>query len=169
MKDKVLTLAQFKRDAKTGHMGLELVERYGKKENNKGISPVIKVLSESVVLKRDGKESSLDIPFASLIEYTGTTLKVFDMGKRPLNEIEQKVLFEWRKIENTPEYQERARIDVLTDSSMTFYRQKKFFASSPCPYLFEDSKRFRYTMGNDFIYDAQVKGKCILKYNVHKI
>jgi hypothetical protein len=169
MKGKVLTLAQFKRDAKTGHMGLELVERYGKKENKRQIVPVVKVQAEGVVLKRDNKESYLDIPFASLVEYTGETLKVYDMGKRPLNDLELRVLNEWRKIENTKEYIERARIDVLTDSSLTYYREKKFFESSPCPYLFISSKRFRYNKGDTFIYDAQVKGKCILKYNVHKI
>ena len=47
--------------------------------------------------------------------------------------------------------------------------EKNFFENSPCPYLFNDSRRFRYTKGQDYIFDAQVKGECILKYRVHKI
>ena len=169
MGEKCLSLAQFKRDASTGHMGLELIERYGKKETKSVIVPVVKVLTDSVILKRGNKESYLDIPFASLVEYTGTTLKVFDKGKRPLIEKERFVLSEWKKIESTPKFQERMRVDVLTDGSFTFYQEKNFFEISPCPYLFNDSRRFRYTKGQDYIFDAQVKGECILKYRVHKI
>ena len=33
----------------------------------------------------------LDIPYASLVEYTGDMLKVYNMGKRPLNELEKKL------------------------------------------------------------------------------
>ena len=36
-----LTLAQFKRDASSGHMGLELIERYGKKIDKPVVVPVV--------------------------------------------------------------------------------------------------------------------------------
>ena len=65
-----LTLAQFKRDATTGHMGLELIERYGEKIKKSVVVPVVKVQTNGVYLKRGDKESFLDYPFASLFEYT---------------------------------------------------------------------------------------------------
>ena len=75
-----LTLAQFKRDAASGHMGLELIERYGKKITKPVIVPVVKVQTNGVYLKRGDNESFLDYPFASLFEYTGTMVKVYDTG-----------------------------------------------------------------------------------------
>ncbi len=80
-----LTLAQFKRDAATGHMGLELLERYGKKIDRPIIVPVVKVQTNGVYLKRGSIESFLDFPHAYLFEYTGYMLRVYDKPKKSLN------------------------------------------------------------------------------------
>ena len=164
-----LTLAQFKRDAQTGHMGLELLERYGKKESTRIICPVIKVQQRGVCLKRNDRESYLAIPFASLIEYDGAYLKVYDKGKRDLNELEQKVMNGWKQIANTPEFKKREEYDLISDGSSTYYQKKFYFYNSSCPYLFTDTERLSYSIEDNKVRDSKIKGKCILKYKVHKI
>lgn len=168
MKTK-LTLAQFKRDASSGHMGLELIERYGKKIDKPVIVPVVKVQTNGVYLKRGNNESFLDYPFASLFEYTGDMVKVYEAGKRVPNEMEQRVLTQWKRIENSPEYQQRARVDALSDGMGTWYQQKAFFDKSPCPYLFTDKNGMKFDYKTGKIVDPKVKGECVLIYRVHKI
>lgn len=166
---KKLSLAQFKRDASTGKMGLQLLERYGKHIEELSIVPVIKVGSQSITLKRGDKESDLDIPYASLVDYDGEYLYVYSIGSRPLNEEEQSVMNAWKQIASTKEYKERAEYDALSDGSSTYYQQKAFFLRSSCPYLFEDKPNLRYNYNKNEVYDAKVKGDCILKYKVFSL
>lgn len=163
---KKLSLAQFKRDATTGKMGLQLLERYGKVIECSQIVPVINVASQSITLKRGDKESYLDIPYASLVDYDGEYLYVYSIGSRPLNDKENNVMSAWKKIATTKEYKERAEYDALSDGSSTYYQQKAFFLNSSCPYLFEDKPNLRYNYNKNEVYDAKVKGDCILKYKV---
>lgn len=164
-----LTLAQFKRDAASGHMGLELIERYGEKISKPVIVPVVKVQTNGVYLKRGDKESFLDYPFASLFEYTGSMLKVYESGLRKLNPTEEMVMRQWCQISNTPEFKRRAEIDVMTDGNYTGRQQEMFFKQSPCPYLYTEKNGLRFDYNTKKIYDPKVKGKCVLVYKVHKI
>lgn len=164
-----LTLAQFKRDASSGHMGLELLERYGKKIDKPVIVPVVKVQTNGVYLKRGNNESFLDYPFASLFEYTGDMLKVYEAGKREPNELEQCILNNWKKVESHPEFQQRARVDALTDGMSTWYQQKAFFDNSACPYLFTRKNGMEYDRRTGKVIDPKIKGECVLVYKVHKI
>lgn len=165
---KKLTLAQFKRDAASGKMGLQLLERYGKTIDS-GINPVVKVQSQSIGLQKGDKISYLDIPYASLVEYDGEFLKVYDIGSRPLNAEEKAIMAAWEKKANTPEFKERERIDALSDGSGTYYTKKAFFMNSSCPYLFIDKPNLKYNYNKKEIYDAKVKGSCILKYKVYSL
>ena len=169
MAKKLLTLAQFKRDAASGHMGLELIERYGKKITKPVIVPVVKVQTNGVYLKRGDNESFLDYPFASLFEYTGTMVKVYDTGLRKLNPTEEMVMRQWHQISNNPQFRERARIDALTDGNYTGRQEELFFKQSPCPYLYTERNGLRYDHNTGKVYDPKVKGKCVLVYKVHKI
>lgn len=164
-----LTLAQFKRDAASGHMGLELIERYGEKISKPIVVPVVKVQTNGVYLKRGSNESFLDYPFASLFEYTGSMLKVYDVGLRKLNPTEERVMNQWRQISNTPQFRERARIDAMTDGNYTGRQEEMFFKQSPCPYLYTEKNGLRYDYKTGKVYDPKVKGKCVLVYKVHKI
>lgn len=169
MKEKVLTLAQFKRDASTGHMGLELIERYGKKIDKPIIVPVVKVQSNGAYLKRGDKESFLDYPYASLFVYTGNMVKVYESGLRSLNPTEEMVMRQWHQISNNPQFRERARIDALSDGNYTNRQEELFFKQSPCPYLYTERNGLRYDHNTGKVYDPKVKGKCVLVYRVHKI
>lgn len=164
---KKLSLAQFKRDAATGKMGLQLLKRYGKKVEDTSVVPVIQVLSQSIKLQRGDKESFLDIPYASLVDYTGEFLYVYSIGSRPLNQKEQAVMDAWNRVASTKEYIERAEYDAISDGSSTYYQKKRFFLNSSCPYLFEDKPNLRYNYNKNEVYDAKVKGDCILKYRVY--
>lgn len=169
MSKKFLTLAQFKRDAGTGKMGLQLLERFGKKVEDFYICPVIEVHNKFVVLKKkDGRTSQLDLDYASLVEYDGEMLKVYSIGLRDLTDLEKSVMDGWKKITDTEEYKEQAYRDVMTDGSSTFYKDKYYFENSPCPYLYleQNGKKYDYSTGK--VYDPKVKGNCILKYKVFK-
>lgn len=169
MAKKLLTLTQFKRDAATGKMGLQLLERHGKKVEEDYICPVIEVHQKFIKLrKKDGVESSLDLDYASLVEYDGEYLKVFSIGLRELTDLEKSVMEGWRKITDTDEYKEQAYRDAMTDGSSTFYKDVHYFKNSPCPYLYLDNGDKRYDYNTGKVYDPKVKGNCMLKYKVYR-
>ena len=168
MAKKLLTLAQFKRDAATGKMGLQLLERYGKKVEDDYICPVVEVLSRCVKLKKkDGSLSWLDLDYASLVEYDGDTLKVYSVGLRELNDTEKAVMNGWKKLSDNDEYREQAYRDMMTDGSTTFYKEKSYFDNSSCPYLFSEQNGKKYDYNTGKLYDPKIKGDCILKYKVY--
>ena len=86
------TLADFKRDVKSGKIKLELVERYGKTGEEiparcRGIRTVQSVNTVGIMLETaDGLTSSLDFPPAKLIEYDGKSLTIYERGERDLTE-----------------------------------------------------------------------------------
>lgn len=168
---KKQTLAQFKRELANGEIiGLELIERKGEKIANPVVAPIKKVNSNSIILQRGDKESYLWYPPASLFEYNFDFIKIYEKGSRDLNKIEQDVLNAWAKIESQPDFQEQARVDMLTDGSTTYWRKKRFFEQSPAPYLFSSSNKYnlRYDRTTNKIYDPKIKGECILVYYVHR-
>ena len=168
MAKKLLTLAQFKRDAATGRMGLQLLERYGKKVEEDYICPVIEVHQKFIKLrKKNGMESSLDLDYASLVEYDGEILKVYSIGLRELTDLEKSVMDGWKKITDTEEYKEQAYRDAMTDGSSTYYKDKGYFMNSPCPYLYLDDGDKKYDYNTGKVYDQKVKGQCMLVYKVY--
>lgn len=167
--DKSLPFAQLKRDAMTGHMGLELLERYGKPAEERVICPVVKVETKSFKLLRGEKSSWLYMPYASLVYYDGEFLKVYAAGLRDLTPVEKKVMDGWAKISSTDEYKEAALRDAYSDGSSTYYKEKWYFEQSPCPYLFDDNGSKKYDRSFGKVRDSKVKGVCELVYKVHKI
>lgn len=161
------TLADFKRDAAKGKIKLEMVERYGKSgddipERCRGIRTVQKVNSVGIMLATaDGLLSELQFPAAKLIEYDGKTLTIYEKGERDLTEQEQKILDEWKKIEN--DYYEK------NPYGESYWKKKEYFKNCPCPWLagFE-SVRGKYYNYNGKILDNQIRGNAILKYNVYE-
>lgn len=168
---KILTFADFKRDASTGKMGLELIERFGKSEH-RPVRLIKRVKSEGVELwdsNSPSGTSDLTVKSAKLIEYDRETLKVFEIGLRPLNEKEQQVMNTWKQIESTEKYQKQAEIDLLTDSNRTYYEKERFFNESSCSYLFHSNGRMSYDYNTGMVRDCKVRGKLILLYKVHFI
>ena len=105
------TLADLKRDLSVG-ASLTLISRYGKKEGkNIGVKRyVVKKNTVGVCLNtdKDAKRGSyLYWPKASLLEYDGETVKIFQSGLRPLTDEEKQILA------NQPKDEEQSRKEYL--------------------------------------------------------
>ena len=159
------TMAELKREANSGKMALELVERYGSTEiidRLKGVRPVIKANSVGLILRNaDGQESHMDIKKASLMEYDGETLKIYAPGTRPLNASETATLEKANKA--------RRDYEACYNGADGYYIYKRAIMESPFPYLVGDSKKgCRYDSYRKQIFDDTIKGDAILVYKVYK-
>lgn len=167
------------RDAKSGKLSLELIERYGNTKlptHMQGKRKVVKANTVSLKLQnKDGKVSTLDIPKATLIEYMYDTLIIYDAGYRKPTSLEQKILNEWGNIEKTKEYKEQCINDAYSDGSSSYWKEKAFFKKHNAEYLMglemEKGLLLDFNRRKDgkenFIKDEKIKGKPILKYNVY--
>ena len=167
------TLAELKREAKTGNMYLEMVYRFGSDipEKLKGKRKVIGSNSVSIsLLTTDGRKSELRLEKASLVEYDGEMLTIYGAGSRELNEKEQDIVNEWKKITSTKEYKEKAYNDAISDGSITYWKEKIFFKDKGALYLMgvEKQKGLLYDFNANLIIDENIKGKKELQYKVYK-
>ncbi len=163
------TLAQLRQDAKSGRMSMEMTERYGNigeqiPEKLRGIRRVVGSNTVALHLRnKDGKISELQIKYASLVEYDGDTLTVFEAGLRDLTDEEKTILSEWKGIED-----EHIKLNPFGD---TYWKRKNYFAQCPCPWLDGgDSvrgKRLEFVCETPKIRDNSIKGAAILKYRVY--
>ena len=174
-------LATFLKDAKKGkvtldnkgsHVGkmyLELIERYGVPEEH--LSPdlvgprsVIKVCSNGVELIGPyDRVSKLVLERASLVDYDGSTLCVYDPAIRELyaEEIIYKV-----KVE------EQIKAKHLNNDSAEFWLRKKYYEADGYGYLLGMTTKGKPYLGSfwsgkkHFVTDKRYKGNLILKYRV---
>ena len=156
------TLADLKRDAKTGRMYMLMTERFGSTEiidRLKGVRPVIGCNTVAITLRnQDGKPSDMRFENAALTEYTGDTLTIYNPGKRDLTPEEQAVLDQ--------AVAERKAYETVYPNSDSYYIGKSYIQKSPFPYLNGwktiQGKRYDYKQ----ITDNHLKGEAILKYKV---
>ena len=160
------TLADLKREAASGKIRFEMIERYGETgeaipERCRGIRTVKKVNTVAIILETtDGQESDLRFDSAKLVEYDGKSLTTYERGERDLTEQEQKILADWQKIEDDY-YKQNPYGDA-------YWKKKDYFKKCPCPWLngYETVKG-KYYNYNGKILDNQIRGKAILKYRVY--
>lgn len=178
------SLAQLKRDAKTGKIEAEFEIRCGEKCTSENLIPLLQgkrkmVDSNSVAiffLNAEGKKSELQLPKASLVEYTDDRLTLYYPGYRKPNTEEQKALDEWNKIRETKEFKDQLEIDCLTDGSSTYYREKWFFEDRNLNYLRgldeERGLKLDFNRKNsgceDFIRDANIRGEVDMQYKLYR-
>lgn len=160
------TLADFKRDAASGKIKLELVERFGKTgeeipERIRGIRTISRVNTVAIFLANDdGVESELHFDSAKLVEYDGESLTIYERCERDLTEQERKILADWQKIEDDY-YQRNPHGDA-------YWKKKDYFKNCPCPWLAGyETVKGKYYNYNGKVLDNQVRGNAILKYNVY--
>lgn len=160
------TLADLKRDAASGKIKLELVERYGKTgeeipERIRGIRTVSKINTVAIFLANaDGVESELRFVSSKLVEYDGKSLTIYERGERDLTEQEKKILADWQKIEDDY-YKQNPHGDA-------YWKKKDYFKKCPCPWLAGyETVKGKYYNYNGKVLDNQVRGNAILKYNVY--
>lgn len=177
---KLKSRTQLFRDLKDKTIALELIERFGDTDIPMIMRGVRKVGTVNTVgcklISSSGKESYLDIPRSSLVDYSDDELIIYSPGYREPYEEEEEVINEWNKIANSDDYKERANIDLLTDGSSTFYQEKRFFEERNMLYLMmqdKNGKGIDYNKQNngdrEYIADPAVKGDKILVYKVHQI
>ena len=180
---KKTSLAQLRRDAKSGKMTLEMLVRLGEPATDettparlKGIRKVVGANTVAIkLLTADGsRESELRIERASLTEYDGETLSTFYPGRREMTPEEKKVMSEWKAIEDDPDYQERLKWDCLTDGSSCYWKKKSFFEKAGMTHLLGYEKvrgmrldpRAYFEGEKDCVIDDSVKGPLMMRYKV---
>lgn len=173
------TRAELIRNAKSGEFTFELIERFGGREiyeNMKGKRTVGKVQTNGFYLvNNEGEKSFLNIPKASLIEYDGDELRVFNYGFRAMSDEEKAVMDEWKKITETDDFKRREVADMLSDGSSTYWQKKIFFEKKNMLYLTGSKDKgmeldfCKHADGEEkCIRDEKVKGDVILVYKVER-
>ena len=158
------TLADFKRVLTPGR---EVILRTSFGQDVNHHRKVDKLQSNAVKFITDeGKPRWLDLPKAAQLEFDGRIAKIYDVGLRDLTDEEKRI------IANEPRDPEQEKIDMLTDGSTMFHRQRKYYRSLGKEYLSggsEPSQGMLLTHGagpEPKIRDNKVKGELILVYEV---
>lgn len=177
---KLKPKAQLFRDLNDKVIALELIERFGDADipvSMRGVREIGKVnIVGCQLINSSGEKSFLEIPRASLVNYSDEELIIYLPGYREPYEEEEDVLEEWNEIASSDDYKERVRIDLLTDGSSTYYQKKKFFEDKEMLYLMikdKNGKGIEFTKRNngdkEWLADPAVKGKKVLVYKIHHI
>lgn len=167
------TIADLKRDMVIGRSLKLVFFETPFNVNNKNLNKVryvVKTQGNGVYLNEDkqaDKGSFLDYPKASLCEYDGKTLTIYEPGVRDLTKEEQSI------IDNEPKDDEQEKFDMLTDGSTMFYRRKHYYQDKGSEYLFNGgsnrgkSKHVKRD-GNGVlrVVDDAIKGKVSLRYEI---
>jgi len=124
------TFADLKRELQTGKT---LTMTYSSLENNRLLNiprQIIGTQTNGISLKTDNKsgKSFLSLPCASLTEYDGKIIKIYQPGKRDLTPEEKSILN--NEPSNRKENEQIAINDALTDGSSTYYMDKRYYANN---------------------------------------
>jgi len=126
------------------------------------IRSITKVQTNAIEL--DG--CRLDLPKASLIEFTDKGFKIFHPGRRPLTEQEKNL------IRNRPVDEKQMEIDCLSDGNVMYWREKAYYHKNNALYLFNGDKNRRLDNQsqierdpeNWMLIDTDVRGELALEY-----
>lgn len=161
-----MTLAQLKREANAQSISAEMIYRYGEEipERLKGIRRATRANTVGVFFRNaNGEESELSIRAASLIEYDGETLTIYDAGKRELTEEENRIL---KKADA-----ERAAYEAKYPYSESYFIAPHFIKKHypDFEYLagYETKRGRRYNRYDNTITDNAIKGAAIIKYRIY--
>ncbi len=171
---KIKSLAELKRQARTGQYEAKMIFRYGKDipEQMQGWRRIVTADSVGIYfLRPDGNLSELRLEKASLVEYDGAILTVFQAGRRSLNEAEKTVMEGWLRKRNTDGFREQEMVDALTDESSTYFQEISYFANAGYEYLagHKKQKGLRYELHSGLIIDDKIKGDVEFQYEVRAI
>ncbi len=163
------TFADFKRDAAKGNMSLELIDWYGKTDEEipkriRGARRVVKCTQSSLILQGT-EESRLNYLRSSLLDYDGETLTIYTSGRRALNEQEQRIVLQWQKLE--ADY----KLSGSKSDEAVYRLRKEYYRNSECPWLFSDSFIKGKLTERDgivpMIRDKDLRGGVMMRYKVH--
>ena len=166
------TIADLKRDLSIG-TGMEMLKLYDREipEKLQGVRYVVKVKSNGIELNKDKdatKGSFLDYPRASLCDYDGETLTVYDSGSRELTVEEKNILDNVPS--HRPENREKVIEEAMTDGSGFYYKDKAYYKENGCEYLsgHETVRGLKYDFNTKKVQDENIKGSIALQYKIIK-
>lgn len=78
---------------------------------------------------------------------------------------------EWNRISSTPEFQERGRVDALTDGSSTYWEKVAYFRKAGMEYLMgnERQRGLKYDSYLMKVQDDSIKGEVGMRYEIRKV
>lgn len=188
-----MTRAEFIRLARAGRLSLKRIHYYGRTKANiladieagKTIEGYeLRALANRVYddfrkvtavsgssFSLDGK-SWLDIPQASLLSFSNNFIISYQPALTVLTTEEAATLNEWKKVESTEEYKQRAYADAVSDGSSTYWQEKSFFEKRKMQHLlgFEWNNGRKLNINecdrdNPFIvFDKNIKGAEVYSY-----
>lgn len=163
--EKKMTLAQLKRDANSGCLVLEIMERFGDKGANipsrlRGKRPVTRSNSVGIFLRNvSGEESELRLDNAKLTEYTGDELVIYSAGYRDVTPQEQAVLDGIKRI----------REEQMDSYNGGDWQVKQYVRESACPWMGGEMVRGKkYYPYNGKVLDYAVRGDVAIRYKVYR-
>lgn len=166
------TIAELKRDLTIG-TSIEMVNFHGQDipERLQGVRYVVKVKSNGIELNKDKtaiKGSFLDYPKATLCEYDGENLRIYDAGYRPLTAWEQSIMDNVPS--NRPENKEQVVNELMTDGSGFYYKDKAYYKENSAEYLagHETVRGLRFDFNTKQVTDDTIKGTLSLAYKIIK-
>lgn len=168
------TKAEFMREAKTNNIKLKLIGgrnyEWIKEKRPQNLNPraIVKVQTNAIYLEgeeNNGEGSYLSIPAASLIEYDGNVLNIYNAGIREMNE-EEKSNAQKAEIE-------RKRYAEQNPYGNDYWHMKDFYKKCSTPwisFLSDKIKGKKAASGSDYgkIIDDAIKGELILQYAIEK-
>jgi hypothetical protein len=163
---KMKSFADLKRDLQVGKT---LTMTYSNLESNKLVGiprQIIGTQTNGISLKTDNKsgKSFLSLPCASLTEYDGKIIKIYQIGKRDLTPEEKAILD--NEPSNRKENEQLAINDVLTDGSSTYYMDKRYYAEHNAEWRWNESRGLRLDLNDRRMYDKKIKGELDLQYTL---
>lgn len=166
------SVEELKRMAKANILKAKMVVRCGTKdipERLQGWREIVDSNSKSIFfLTQDRQKSECRLPRASLVDFSEDKLTLYYAGIRELNEKENEIMKEWRKITSTEEYKSREINDALTDGSSTYYQEMRFFKDKGYEYLtgLQSKGGLKYDSRTGKIIDESIKGDICMQYEI---
>lgn len=169
-----MTKADFMRDTKTNKISLMLIGganfEWIKEKRPQNLNPrsIVKIQTNAIYLsgeENNGQGSYLEIPAASLMEYTGDTLSIFSPGAREMNQEEKNNV---EKAEN-----ERKKYQEENPYNDDYWHMKNFYKHCSTPWIYfgngevKGKKAGQGSLSGKII-DNSIKGELILQYKVIK-
>lgn len=155
------TLNNLKRDLKVGAIIERLYNKVGKIKNPIGI--ITKIQSNGLYIDKN----FLDYPMASLLEYDGEYITIYEVGSRQLTEKEKAIIK--NAPSNRPENKQQAINEMLTDGSGLYWKDKAYYKENDALWYYGQSKGLRYSHNDGGkMYDNKIKGDVSLKYRIRK-
>jgi len=164
------TFAQLKRDLVVGKtLTMTFNSMSGSSETIKNrigkARKIIKTQSNGIYLEVESgnkQGSFLELPCASLTEYDDNTIKVFKYGKRDLTAREAEILA--NRPSQRKENAELARMDMISDSSQTYWKDKRYYDDNNANWYWGWNKGMRYDLNENKMWDKKIKGELEMEY-----